>query len=329
MNAARGVYAAYPGTGLQVFGGTAGADLARKICAYLKIELGAAAVSRFPDGEMLVKLDADVRGNDCFVVQSTCPPTNDNLMELLIFIDCLRRASALRITAVIPYYGYARQDRKSEGRTPITAKLVANMLTTAGADRVLTMNLHADQIQGFFDIPLDHLTAAPVLTRHFMSRQLGDAVCVSPDLGNIKIGSVFATRLGSELAIVHKRRLSADSTKAVTLIGNVSGRRVVMFDDMITTAGTIAEAARVVREHGAKELYVGATHGVFAPPALRRLRDAQITEIVVTDTVPLSQEIHENLPNLTVLTVSDLIGEAIRRIHEHRSVSALFDLGDP
>jgi ribose-phosphate pyrophosphokinase len=249
---------------------------------------------------------------------------NDSLMELLIFIDCLRRASAKRITAVIPYYGYARQDRKAEGRTPITAKLVANMLVTAGVDRVLTMNLHADQIQGFFDIPLDHLTAAPVLAKHFVDRDIQDRVLVSPDVGNIKFGNEFASRIGSELAVIHKRRVSGDETVAVSVIGNVERKNVMMFDDMITTAGTVCEAAKLVRRQGAKGVYVAATHGVFVGSAVERLVEADLNEIVVTDTIPLRAEVRERLSNLTVLSVSDLIGEAIRRIHEHRSVSALF-----
>ena len=309
---------------LLLFGGSASSELADKVCAYLNVPRGKAVSSRFPDGETLIKLDADVRGKDCFVVQSTCPPTNEHLMELLIFMDCLRRASARRITAVIPYYGYARQDRKSEGRTPITAKLVANMLMVAGADRVLTMNLHADQIQGFFDIPVDHLTAAPVLARHFVARNIENSVLVSPDVGNIKFGGDFSRRIGSDLAVIHKRRLSGDSTEAVTLIGHVDGKTVMMFDDMITTAGTVCEAARLVRKNGAQGIYVGTTHGVFAGPAVDRLLQADLNEIVVTDTIALRPEVKDRLKNLTVLSVADLIGEAIRRIHEHRSVSALF-----
>lgn len=310
--------------GLVIFGGTASSALADRICAYLELPRGRATVSRFPDGETLVKIEEDVRGKDCFVVQSTSPPVNDNLMELLIFIDCLRRASAKRITAVIPYYGYARQDRKSEGRTPITAKLVANMLSKAGVNRVLTMNLHADQIQGFFDIPVDHLTAAPVLAEHFQSRHLQDAVLVSPDVGNIKFGNDFASRIGGELAVIHKRRTAGDTAVAVRIIGDVKGKKVMMFDDMITTAGTVSEAAKLVRQHGATDIYVGATHGVFAGPALDRLAGAELTEIVVTDTIPTTPEVKNRLKNLTVLSVSALVGEAIRRIHEHRSVSALF-----
>ncbi len=307
-----------------VFGGTASTVLAERICEYLDLRRGRAVVSKFPDGETLVKIEDDVRGRDCFIVQSTSPPVNDNLMELLIFIDSLRRASAKRITAVIPYYGYARQDRKSEGRTPITAKLVANMVAKAGVNRVLTMNLHADQIQGFFDIPLDHLTAAPVLSHHFLDRNLGNAVLVSPDVGNIKFGSDFAARIGRELAVIHKRRLTGDSTVAVNIIGDVKDKNVMMFDDMIATAGTVCEAVKLVRKHGARDIFVGATHAVLAGPAIERLNAAEINEIVVTDTIPLSSEIKAKLNNLTVLSVADLVGEAIRRIHEHRSVSALF-----
>ena len=309
---------------LVIFGGTASTELATKICDYLKIKRGRATVSRFPDGETLVKIDDDVRGKDCFLVQSTSPPVNDNLIELLIFIDCLRRASAQRITAVIPYYGYARQDRKSEGRTPITAKLVANVVAKAGADRVLAMNLHADQIQGFFDIPVDHLTAAPVLAKHFLGRNLHDAVLVSPDVGNIKFGSDFAARMGQELAVVHKRRLSGDSTVAVNIIGDVKGKKVMMFDDMIATGGTVCETARLVRERGAKAVFVAATHPVFSGPAIDRLSGAELDEIVVTDTIPVAPAVRARLKNLTILSVADLVGEAIQRIHEHRSVSALF-----
>ncbi len=310
--------------GIVVFGGSAGSEVAEKICAYLELKRARASVGLFPDGEILVKVEEDVRGKDVFVVQPTCPPVNNNLMELLIFIDCLRRASAKRITAVIPYYGYARQDRKSEGRTPITAKLVANMLTSAGVNRVVTMNLHADQIQGFFDIPVDHLTAAPVLARHFMDRKLQNIVLLSPDVGNMKFGSEFASRIGGELAVIYKKRVSSDSTVAVSIVGNVKGKNVMMFDDMITTAGTVCEAARLARQHGAAGVYVAATHGVFAGPAIERLADAGFDEIVVTDTIPERPEIGGRLKNLTVLSVAHLVGEAIRRIHEHRSVSALF-----
>ncbi len=309
---------------LKVFSGSASAALCTGICDYLGVKRGRAIVDRFPDGETIIKLEDDVRGRDCFVVQSTRPPVNDNLMELLIFIDCLRRASANRITAVIPYFGYARQDRKSEGRTPITAKLVANLIVEAGAHRVLTMNLHADQIQGFFDIPVDHLTAAPVLAKHFQTLGTENSVLASPDVGNIKFGSDFASRLGAELAVIDKRRISGEATQARRVVGNVKGRNVMMFDDMITTAGTMCEAAHLLRQFGANEIYVGATHAVFAGSAVRRISEAGFKQVVVTDTIPLENAAQDALPNLKVLTVAPMLGEAIQRIHEHRSVSALF-----
>jgi len=309
---------------LKVFSGSASTALSASICEYLGVKRGRAIVDRFPDGETIIKLEDDVRGRDCFVVQSTRPPVNDNLMELLIFIDCLRRASANRITAVIPYFGYARQDRKAEGRTPITAKLVANLIVEAGAHRVLTMNLHADQIQGFFDIPVDHLTAAPVLAKHFQTLGIENSVLASPDVGNIKFGSEFASRLSAELAVIDKRRISGEATQARRVVGNVNGRNVMMFDDMITTAGTMCEAAHLLRQFGANEIYIGATHAIFAGSAVRRLSEAGFKQVVVTDTIPLEHATLEALPHLKVLSVAALFGEAIQRIHEHRSVSALF-----
>ena len=299
--------------------------MTEKIARYLDVPVGRATISRFPDGETLLKLEDDVRGRDCFVVQSTSPPVNDNLMELLIYVDCLRRASARRITAVVPYFGYARQDRKTEGRTPITAKLVANMIAEAGADRVLTMDLHADQIQGFFDIPLDHLMADPVITHHLKQLKLGNLVTVSPDVGNMKTANAYATRLGGDLAVIDKRRESGDSIEMANLIGTVEGRNVLMFDDMITTAGTLCGAARFLREHGAKSITVSATHPVFAGPAVVRILESEIDEIFVTDTIPLSSEAREKLKNITVLSVAELMGEAIRRIHRNESLSALFE----
>ncbi len=311
--------------GMKVFAGTSSAALTEKIARYLDVPVGRATISRFPDGETLLKLEDDVRGRDCFVVQSTCPPVNDNLMELLIYVDCLRRASARRITVVVPYFGYARQDRKTEGRTPITAKLVANMIAEAGADRVLTMDLHADQIQGFFDIPLDHLMADPVITHHLKQLKLGNLVTVSPDVGNMKTANAYATRLGGDLAVIDKRRDSGDSIEMANLIGTVEGRNVLMFDDMITTAGTLCGAARFLREHGAQSVTVAATHPVFAGPAVARILESEIDEIFVTDTIPLSSEAREKLKNITVLSVAELMGEAIRRIHRNEAVSALFE----
>jgi ribose-phosphate pyrophosphokinase len=310
--------------GLKVFGGTSNPPLVMAIAEALEIRQGRANIERFPDGETLIKLEDDVRGRDCFVVQSTCPPVNENLMELLIFIDCLRRASARRITAVIPYFGYARQDRKAEGRTPITAKLVANLISEAGAHRVLTMDLHADQIQGFFDIPVDHLSAVPVISRHVENLKLKDCVVVSPDVGNVKQANNYADRLGAELAVIDKRRVGGSATIATRVIGDVKGRTVLLFDDMITTGGTATEAIRLLREHGAGRFLLAATHAVFAGPALDRIASARIDHICVTSTIPLRQGVRERLPQITVLSVAPLLGEAIRRIHSNQSVSALF-----
>jgi ribose-phosphate pyrophosphokinase len=309
---------------LKVFAGSASRDLAQLICRYLRIAMGQAVVSPFPDGETFLKLNDDVRGKDCFVVQSTSPPVNDNLMELLIFIDSLRRASADRITAVIPYFGYARQDRKSEGRTPITAKLVANLVCAAGAHRVLAMNLHADQIQGFFDIPVDHLTAVPVIASYFRSLRLENPVIVSPDVGNLKTANQFASRLHGEMAVIDKRRRGAVSVEAVNIIGNVEGKTVLLFDDMITTAGTACGAAKLVRKFGASRVYLGATHAVFAGSAAERLREANLEQVCVTNTIAVPEAVCRQVPSLRVLSVADLFGEAIRRIHRNESVSALF-----
>jgi ribose-phosphate pyrophosphokinase len=308
---------------LRIFSGSANPDLTGNVCEYLGISMGRAKIEPFPDGETLVKLEDDVRGRDCYVVQPTCPPVNHNLIELLIFIDCLRRASASRITAVLPYFGYARQDRKSEGRTPITGKLVANLIVTAGVDRVLAVDLHAEQLQGFFDIPLDHLLAEPVLSDYFRTLDLPDKVLVSPDVGNVKTANVYAQDLGGELAVIDKRRVTSTHTEAVRIIGDVRNKDVLMFDDMITTAGTMCSAAHLLKKTGARSIRVGATHGLFAGPAVERIQQAPIDEIVVTDTVPLTPEA-KGLKNLKVLSVASLIGEAIQRIHDNKSVSALF-----
>ena len=309
---------------LKIFSGSAHPALTNKICKYLGLPAGRVKISAFPDGETFVKLEDDVRGRDCFIVQPTCKPVNDNLMELLIFVDCMRRASAQRITVVLPYFGYARQDRKDEGRVPISAKLVANLITEAGANRVLTIDLHAAQIQGFFDIPVDHLLAEPVLSAYFGKMQLEDKVLVSPDVGNVKTAKRFANRLGGDLAIIDKRRLSGSDIVVQNIVGNVEGKTVLMFDDMITTAGTICEAAKVVKDRGAKAVFAGATHGVFAPGAVERLKQAPIDQIVVTDTIPYAEDLQRQLPNLRVLTVSELLGEAIKRIHRNESISVLF-----
>lgn len=309
---------------LKIFSGTSNVALTTAICKYLSVPVGGAEVDRFPDGEKVIRVEDDVRGRDCFVVQSTCLPVDENLMELLIYLDCLRRASARRITAVIPYFGYARQDRKDEGRVPITAKLVANLVTTAGADRVLAIDLHAAQLQGFFDIPLDHLTGELVLSRYFRDKKIDKLSVVSPDVGNIKIASRYASHLGGELAIIHKRRASGSEVEAQEVIGEVEGRNVLMCDDIIATAGTVCSAARLLKERGALKIYVGATHGVFVGKALERLQEAPLDEVVVTDTVPTNDKT-KKLGKIKVLTVASMLGEAIKRIHRDESVSSLFN----
>lgn len=311
---------------IRVFSGTANPELAKKICAYLGVPLGSANIGHFPDGEISLKIEEDVRGRDVFIVQPTCPPVNENLMELLIMIDSLRRASAHRITTVIPYYGYARQDRKDEGRVPITAKLVANLITEAGADRVLCMDLHAPQIQGFFDVPVDHLFAIPVHHAYYakMGINSSELAIVSPDEGRIKLALKFQDKLGGSLTVIDKRRASATETNQANIIGSpVEGKVAIMFDDMISTGGSIAGAAEILRKHGAREIHVSATHGLFSGNALERLQAAPIDEIVVTDTVPISPQMEKY--GVQVITVADIFGEAIRRIHYNESVSHLFN----
>ncbi|HON92192.1 MAG TPA: ribose-phosphate pyrophosphokinase [Sedimentisphaerales bacterium] len=308
---------------LKIFPGSSNPELAGEVCRYLGIPIGGAKITKFPDGEKVIRIEDDVRGRDCFVVQSTCKPVDEHLMELLIYLDCLRRASAKRITAVIPYFGYARQDRKDEGRVPITAKLVANIIATAGADRVLAIDLHAHQLQGFFDIPVDHLTGELVLSRYFRDKRIEDLTVVSPDVGNIKTAAKYAAHLGGDLAIVHKKRLSGSQVQCGELIGSVEGCNVLMCDDIIATAGTVCMAAELVKQRGAKSVRVGVTHGVFAPPALERLEKAPIDEVVVTNTIPLTEEARQ-LKKIQVLSVAGMLGEAIKRIHRDESVSSLF-----
>ncbi len=309
---------------LKIFSGRANPVLAKRISDYLNVPLGRVKSELFPDGELRVKLEEDVRGRDVFIIQPTCEPVNETLMELLVFLDCARRASAERVTVVMPYFGYARQDRKDEGRVPITAKLVANLISAAGADRVLVMDLHAAQIQGFFDIPVDNLLSEPVLSQYFAKLGMDDLTVVSPDVGNVKRARMYAHRLGGDLAVVNKRRISGSETEASQVIGEVAGRSVLMVDDMITTAGTVTGAAKVVHDAGAKRIVVGATHAVLCGPAVERLREAPIEKLVVTDTIPVSPAKIEALGNITVLSISQLMGEAIRRIHNNESVSSLF-----
>lgn len=309
---------------LKLFAGRANPELATDIASFLHLEIGGCKFSTFPDGEIHCKIE-DVRGRDVYLIQPTSPPVNDSLMELLIMIDTCRRASAQRITAVMPYYGYARQDRKDEGRVPITAKLVANMITRAGADRVLTMDLHAAQIQGFFDIPVDHMYGAAVLNEHFHSLEIphDELVIISPDEGSIKRSVGHAKRLGGELAIIDKRRMSAESVSQENIIGGpIEGKVALMFDDMISTAGSIVGAAELVKSKGAKEIHVAASHGVLAGPAVERLRNAPIDSIVLTDSIPIPDE--KRLPNMKVLSIAPMMAEAIKRIHQNKSISEIF-----
>jgi ribose-phosphate pyrophosphokinase len=309
---------------LKIFSGSSNPALAGDVCKYLGIPLGGAKIDMFPDGEKVIRVEDDVRGRDCFVMQSTCEPVDEHLVELLIFLDCLRRASASRITAVIPYFGYARQDRKDEGRVPITAKLVANMITTAGADRVLAIDLHAHQLQGFFDIPVDHLAGELVLSKYFRDLKIDNLTVISPDVGNMKTAARYAAHLGGELAIVHKKRVSGSEVEAHEIIGEVRGRNILMCDDIIATAGTVCSAAALVKQRGAEKVYVGATHGVFAPQALERLSKAPVDRVVVTDTIPLRNK-SKKISNIRVLSVDTMLGEAIKRIHRNESVSNLFN----
>ena len=311
---------------LTLISGRAHPHLARDISSYLGVPLANVDVVDFPDGETSVRLNQNIRGRDVYLIQPTGPAVNQNLMELLILIDTCKRASAARITTVLPYFGYARQDRKDAGRVPITSKLVANLITVAGATRVLTIDLHAAQIQGFFDLPVDHLFAAPILDDYFQSLEIprDDLVIVSPDEGSIKRALQHQEHLGGQLVIVDKRRSSATETRQANLIGGpIAGKTALLFDDMISTGGSIVGAVNVVRQHGAKKVYVGAAHGLFCGPAIEKLSQAAIDEIVVTDSLP--QIASRVLKNLKVVSVAPLLGEAIRRIHRNESVSRLFD----
>ncbi|MCC6466592.1 MAG: ribose-phosphate pyrophosphokinase [Planctomycetes bacterium] len=311
--------------GLKVFAGNSNRKLAEAICASLELPMGHARIEKFPDGEIDVKIEEDIRGVDCFFIQSTCPPVNDNLVELLLFADAAKRASAERITAVVPYYGYARKDRKDEGRVPISAKVVANCIMTSGVERVLTMDLHAAQIQGFFDIPVDHLYAAPVIYNYFRDLKarmnLENLTVVAPDVGRSKVARGYAKRLHAGLAIVDKRRVSGEETEVLDLIGKVEGQACVIIDDMVATGGSIVDAAKACKKFGARDVYVACTHPVFCGPAVERIKNAPIKECVVTDTVPMDGK---EFPTLKVLSVSELLAEAIRRIHFNESVSLLF-----
>jgi ribose-phosphate pyrophosphokinase len=310
-------------TGPQVFSGNANPALAQEIADYVGVPLGKATVTSFPNGETFVKIDENIRGRDIYIVQPTAPPTNQNLMELLIMIDAARRASASRITAVLPFYGYARQDRKDQPRVPITAKLVANLLVASGANRVLTMDLHAQQIQGFFDIPVDHLYAAPVLYRYLSTLKLQNPQVVAPDVGGMKLASAYSQMLHTGLAIVAKQRTSATSVESQYLLGDVKDKDVLMVDDLTETAGTLAAAAKLVKEHGARRVIAAVSHTLLADMAHKRLQESAIDELVTTNST-----IVRPIPGfkLTVLSVASLLGEAIKRIHGGESVSSLFDI---
>ncbi len=308
---------------IKVFSGSGNPELTTKICKYLGVPVGGANIERFPDGEKMIKCEDDVRGKDCFIVQSCSEPVDANIVELLIFLDCLKRASASRITAVIPYFGYARQDRKDEGRVPITAKLVANLITTAGAERVLAMDLHAAQLQGFFDIPVDHLFAEPVLGKYFQSKKIEKLTIVSPDVGNIKRAARYVRHLGAELAIIHKKRINGREVECGEIIGDVQGRNILMCDDIISTAGTMCTAAKMLKEQGANKIFIGATHAIFSDKAVENITGSPIEEVVVTDTIPVKEDV-KKLTNLKILTVSDILGEAVKRIHRNESISAMF-----
>ena len=310
---------------LVLISGRAHRDLAAEIAQYLGLDLGAINLADFPDGEISCQLHENIRGRDVFLIQPTGPSVDKNLMELLIMIDACARASAERITPIIPYFGYARQDRKDQGRVPITAKLVANLISTAGADRVVTMDLHAAQIQGFFDVPVDHLYAAPVLDDYFRSLNIPpeDLVVISPDEGSIKRSLQHLNNLGGQFAIVDKRRSSATETVQANLIGGpIEGKVALLFDDMISTAGSIVGAAQVAADHGAREIYLSASHAVFCGPAVERLSNAPIKEVVVTNSLSIPPE--KRFDKLKTVTVAPLLGEAIRRIHRNESVSGLF-----
>jgi len=311
---------------LKILSGNANLPLAQEIAEYLGLYVASARVSRFADGEICVAINESVRGVDIFIIQPTCPPVNDNLMELLIMMDAVHRASAFRINAVIPYYGYARQDRKTRARDPITAKMIANLLTIAGAHRVITMDLHAGQIQGFYDIPVDHLPGVPILADYFKEKELENIVVVSPDMGGVTRAREMAERLGvgASIAIIDKRRPEPNVSEVMNVIGEVKNKSVILVDDIIDTGGTLTQGAEVMLERGACEVYACATHALLSGPAVERLAAAPIKELVITNTIPLPPE--KKLDKMTVLSVAPLLGEAIIRIHEDLSVSRLFDM---
>ena len=308
---------------LRLFSGSSNAGLAQEVARYLGMDLGPMVRKRFADGELYIQIQESIRGCDVYLLQPTCHPVNDNLMELLIMVDACRRASARQITAVLPYYGYARADRKTAGRESITAKLVANLITQAGANRVLAMDLHSAQIQGYFDIPCDHVYGSPVILDYLISKNLSDIVVVSPDVGGVARARAFAKKLnGAPLAIIDKRRQAHNVAEVMNVIGDVNGKTAVLVDDMIDTAGTICAGAKLLREEGARQVYACATHAVFSPPAIERLSSGIFEEVITTNTIPIPED--NRFPQLTTLSVANLLGETIWRIHEDSSVSSMF-----
>jgi len=308
---------------MNIFTGNANPKLAKEICKYLKMPLGDALVTTFSEGEIRVKINENVRGRDVFIIQPTCAPVNNNLMELLILIDSLKRASAKRITAVLPYFGYARQDRKDQPRVPITAKLVANLITTAGVDRILTVDLHAGQIQGFFDIPMDHLYAVNIFVSYIKKIKLKDIVIVSPDVGGIKMARAYAKKFEAPLAIVDKRRISGEDTEAMNILGEIKGKNLIIVDDLVATASSLVEAAVALKKQGGKEIYAAITHPVLSELAIKRINDSSIKKVFVTNTIPV--ENGKKHKKIEVLSIAPLLAEAIKRIHNEESVSCLFN----
>ena len=308
---------------LALFSGNANPKLAESISRYLKVKLGDALISRFSEGEIEVKINENVRGKDVFVIQPTSPPINENMMELLIMIDAFKRASAARITAVLPYYGYARQDRKDQPRVPITAKLVADLITVAGASRLLTIDLHAGQIQGFFNIPVDHLFAINVFVEYYTKLRLENLVVVSPDVGGIKMARAYAKRFQADLAIIDKRRINSKQTEVMNIMGEVKGKNAIIVDDLVATAGSLVEGVAALKAHGAGDIYAAITHPVLSGPALERIENCALKQLAVCDTIPVKDgKLH---PKIKVLSIASLLGEAVKRIHREESVSCLFD----
>jgi ribose-phosphate pyrophosphokinase len=310
---------------LRVFGGRAHPELTDEICSIIGLEAGKITLYSFSDGESYVQIDENVRGADVFVIQPTSPPVNDNLMELLIMLDAFKRSSARRVTAVLPYYGYARQDRKDKPRVPITSKLVADVIAAAGADRVLTLDLHASQIQGFFNIPVDHLFAAPVIVRYLRELELDDMVIVSPDAGGVERARAYAKRLGAGLAIIDKRRVAANQTEVMNIIGDVEGRNVFVVDDIIDTAGTLIHSVEALFRQGAKSISASATHAVLSGPAISRINGSRLDRVVATNSMPMTEK-EQDCPKLKTLSIGNLLAEAIQRIHNEDSVSSLFEM---